>query len=368
MAKRKNKKSIGAARNGASPKPTAAGIPASGCLSSCATRYVETLADPRVGRGACVPIPPCLPSRRLHVFVKGTHETSVTSSGAGFGFIQVSPYQAVANDATAMLVTDTDYPNASSPTAAGTGSVAFLSNSPYAGADISGSYSGVVVRLVSAGLYIKYAGTRLQCGGSVVMMCSPNNVTLTGTTVSGLLAFESATKQEIVPGKEYSAVWTPKNPVDFEFSTYGSLPTSFPLVAFITAPDATVSLAYDFEAHFNYEVVGVTSAGTVSSMPDPVGGPAAVAAANEVARKPSFNVLPPNRKAHHLKQVTQTVVDSFSAPALAAHPAHPRHAEHKAQAAKAVDLKASGGTSGFWKVVETVAPLALDALATALLI
>jgi hypothetical protein len=128
-----------------------------------------------------------------------------------------------------------------------------------------------------------------------------------------LMATDGVHKVNTVPGKWVEITWTPKNPGDYEIVTNATTPSAPCLAIMLQSPSASIAAAYDYEVHGNYEIFGPAARGITPSMPDPVGGPAAVAATAHMGSE--FHEMQPTQRINHLKSATMAVLNSFSSPA-----------------------------------------------------
>lgn len=245
-------------------------------LSEGAGQYMHALADP-------INAPPCglplggLSSEKNKCYIKG----SMGTSAAGAGWILFSPGSMVANNsgtaASTYGVVYTTTANVGTPsTMAFTATpiasqvIGVDSNSPYAVANFS--QTGVKFRLVSAEIRIRYIGTELNRGGSVIVFTDPNHNSLIGVNQSALLANQFAGRAAIKDGEWISCKYN--GLVDSTEEVYSLAVTTGGCKAVnncmgIMVQSAAVSQLFDFEAYATFEIIGTTGAGMTPNNADP---------------------------------------------------------------------------------------------------
>jgi len=265
IAPKSNQKKIKTkTKNGGGQPPKQAGH-----LSTCAAAYALTLCDPFNKHGVGVPKFPSMPSLKSWAFARGTFATG----SAGLGYIICSPTRMIANDAVGSGVSPITYSDASYagttlnsviPTA-GVNGVAL--NSPYVLSDIGAL--GASYRIVSVGLRIRYNGTELNRGGTVVGLHHPSHKPLAGLTLAQLEAHNAA-KRFRPRGSWINVTYCPVYESDLDFGT--NLVAGDYMAFAVQAPGTPIT--FDWEVFFNFEIVGVNIRGMTHGMADPIGSAA----------------------------------------------------------------------------------------------
>lgn len=237
-------------------------------LSACAERYLDSLVDPfGASPDACVPMPPSFPTLKARVFARGPCVVGT----AGVGWIIARPI--LSNSAPIATVTTAAFIGTAIDGAA-LGLTLALGNAPYLPV---GGQGGVQWRCISCGVRVRYAGTELNRGGSILCLEEPDHLDFNaaGTTWSepALRAYE---KCHIFPveGRDWTQVcWAPIQPSDLDFTTSPGiigqgLAQAFCLAIFIRGVAGT---SYDFEVFENCEIIGSAVRGKTSSHSDTTG-------------------------------------------------------------------------------------------------
>jgi len=260
-------------------------------LSSCAQLYLHALVNPftplPTSELPCIPDFITLPSNKVQVTARGT----MTIGTLGFGWILVDPFTLINNDP-AIVGSNTNYPIKFTTASFVNDSVnheivsghlpdgvqVASGNSPYS--------SGVApllngdMRLVGAGVRIRYSGSELYRGGSAILYRSQGNTTVPGgSTPQSLLTSQLAVQAPI--NRQWLQVnYQPDESVQLDYTSYAkqwdslqSGSSHFSLLIAISAPVLSGGLAqqtYDFEVNSYFEVLGTNVALTPSHC-DPVG-------------------------------------------------------------------------------------------------
>lgn len=192
-------------------------------LGTCAAQYAAALGNPFNGPLACIPLFPSIPSQRIRTWVRG----SMSTGTAGYGSISANPFFVANTTASAgftpVRFTDNTYAGAISagfPVAAGSvvGVNKVYANSPYSAAQISAT--GIMFRVVAAGLRIFYTGTVLNKGGVLYGLQHPNHQSIEGYTPDNMMAFEEAAKTSNTnETKTFTVYYKPVDQDDLEFSS-----------------------------------------------------------------------------------------------------------------------------------------------------
>ena len=132
---------------------------------------------------------------------------------SGFGFAAIKPQYMVTNDVNSVF-----YSNASTTATAiadSTTTCAYgVSSSPYASTDYTSN--GRQVRIVAAGIKVKFCGKNEDIGGSIVGVRSIKGDTLDGLTFSTIDAMENTIKTDFT-NQEYAVVFVPNSPLHVQW-------------------------------------------------------------------------------------------------------------------------------------------------------
>jgi hypothetical protein len=255
-------------------------------LGMCAQMYAESLANPFSGPpGACMPVTPCVQSAKRRFFIRT--QAVVGTNGVGFvtqGFNAANDGATTAgNVGTACLYSSgSGYAQAATvalpvldPATAGV--IGSNHNGDYPLASFTAGSAGVVQqRLVSMGIRVRYAGTKLNQGGRVITWEDPEHNTINGATaltLANLLAYERAKERPVTMDKWIQVCSSgPVTPEEYDFSKSFSFNSStnkaFPLLLFL---QSTAGNVFDVEAYWNYELTGTPVRGKTYSESDDQG-------------------------------------------------------------------------------------------------
>ncbi len=266
-------------------------------LSDCALAYAAALADPFHCQPACIPMGSGQSSLKSKVFARGTLTTSSTTA---FGFLLVQPFNLAATTSTAaqrpIRYTDSTYAGAVLQTdSTAVGVLELDSNSPFAttGAD------SISARLVSAGIRVRYAGTELNCGGTIVCLEDPEHYNMDELGQSDLLAHEQSRSYSVEMGKWSNVTFKPRSTNELQFynidmkpdseaqnmtarSTNAETGVGTPWCLAIAIVSAVVTQPFYFEVYGNFEFIGENVRGKSRTMLDARGATAVREAASEV--------------------------------------------------------------------------------------
>ena len=248
-------------------------------LSECATKYARLLADPFVpNHSACLPIPPTFKSEKLTVAYKGTLETGT----AGYGFVGVRPSHGLVSDSVVGWYSDAAFAGTAFDPSVGTGKNSFngLGLTPYVTADIAPDAKKLQYRLVAAGLRVKYVGTELERGGTIVGMREPNNGDLTAKGPSSFLTYDQVHFMRPGEGNDDGWVtceWCPVTPLDYDYATALSGDV-YPMAFIVQSASAGTSVSYVFELYTHFEIIGSLARGKTESHDDVTAAKAIIAA------------------------------------------------------------------------------------------
>lgn len=230
-------------------------------LSPCARKYIDSLIDPFEGPGdACVPMFPSFPSLKLRVFSRGT--VTVGTSGVGFVLAQHTP----ANDVDNVFITGGGYAGVTI-TSAAAGVTAARNNSPYLATDFGASQGKAQNRVVSWGIRVRYTGTRLNMGGTIIALHEPDHQSLNNFTEANLLAFERAHRFAVTDTAWTQVCYQPIATDEFNYLGTGAAGNPY-LGLFIKS---TSQNTFEYECYLNYEVIGSNVRGKTPNDVDPQG-------------------------------------------------------------------------------------------------
>lgn len=277
-------RALAAQRAGAAPKAPSArnsralqAPPRRPRCNHAGATYCHLLCDPFEAPSVGVPAFPSIRSEALRVFVKST-----LSTGSGtWGFVLVRPEAMIANDYDSVFYSDAFY--ASNVTAtSGTGVLATQSNSPYSAADFDGAAGSNKYRLVACGLRVKYVGTNLDRGGTMVGLTEPDHDTLNGHTKVQFQAYDNVSSLSPVADRWYTTRWFPVDAAEMAYQA--PIPAAGVINAcmafLISAPSGSTYGVYDFEVVAHFEIVGPAARHKASRMVDPMVQTVAAAASS----------------------------------------------------------------------------------------
>lgn len=209
-------------------------------MPACTKEYLQALTDPfGLSKPACIPDMHVVPSKKNTLITHGTLSTDTT----GFGFLVVNPFCAANNlftctdtgvqylfglasysDGTATLTSVQTFQNNTSPN----GVVATpVPQSPYGIADFHDHPSAVPnggidaqVRIVGAGVQIRYTGTRLNEGGTLYATRRSD-----GESMNAMSIPEVASRRDTITcpvNNTWKTVsYIPIQPDDYDYCTNG---------------------------------------------------------------------------------------------------------------------------------------------------
>jgi len=239
-------------------------------LSGCAKDYARALVNPFDGPLACVPSFPVVMTRKVRVWSKGSFATGTGS----YGWIVSDPSWNVANT-NGVFATDATYAGVAATginLVAGAGITAFQSNSDYVVAQIGTQL--VQYKVVAHGLRIRYTGTELNRGGTIVAFSDPSHNSLQARTYANFQA--ELTSRQFPFGREWINVLY-KPVVTSDLNTTGLFPTFTPATNdptfyngfFINS--AVAGSPFEFECYTLFEFEGAPVRGQTASHADPAG-------------------------------------------------------------------------------------------------
>lgn len=209
-------------------------------LSPCADEYLKTLTDPfGATKPACIPDMHVVPSKKATYYQHGTFSTD----SGGFGSIVVNPFSVSKNgmsiidtgttysvaslaytDGTVARTSINTYQNVTSPNGV---LIQVLSQCPYGLQDYHDFPTGIQnigldiqTRTVGCGLQIRYAGTKLNEGGTIYATRRSDGESLNDMTISQI-ATRHDTKIYPVDSKWKSIAYMPVQPDDYDYCKNG---------------------------------------------------------------------------------------------------------------------------------------------------
>jgi hypothetical protein len=220
------------------------------------------LSDPfNLNHEVCIPDNHVVPSKKVAVKIRGTFATGTNS----LGFITANPFftqndvysynpspiyevGAVAyTDGSAIHTQIEPRKNLSSPNGI---EVSALSGAPYSGAQFDETVDGATnnvptsaqSRVVGAGLRIRYTGTKLNEGGSVLIGRREDGESLQSVTYDGL-ASRMNTKVAPLGSKWHEVTYLPVQPDDYDYCKNGVLGSEG--LPYTGAPDLVTRLRHN---------------------------------------------------------------------------------------------------------------------------
>lgn len=240
------------------------------CLSECAINYVKAIHAPWSSVRACVPLEPCFPSMKVTTWVKG----SMVTGTQGVGFVLVKPTAMVANDANSVFFSSnatTFVTAALSTSAAGTG--ATNSNSPFTASTFTADET--YYRLVGCGIRVRYVGTELNRGGSVVSLCEPDHTSLDTFGRGSLMTYKSVHAEATRRGW-HECCWFPIDAVEVAYRADPVNDSTPCMAVMVQAADSGTSVTYEYEVFCKFEAHGRTAQSMTYMRGDAAGGNAAL--------------------------------------------------------------------------------------------
>lgn len=235
-------------------------------LSDTALRWVASLYDPRqVKEDAWVPYQTAFSQKETY-FSRGTFSTGTT----GYGFVIATP--GISSDVAQVLYTQATSVGGSATTiGAFTNTAGAAVNGTWTNAQYTGTGpANLQSRIVSAALYVKYAGTELNRGGNYVLIEEPNHAAL--GTYTQVTAQNQSCTHKVPIGEEWVHVnLTPNSVAELNFAStsYGNYPQGYLLGAVVNS--AGTPQNFDYEFVIKAEIVGSLARSASASYEDSVG-------------------------------------------------------------------------------------------------
>lgn len=221
-------------------------------MSPCAQHYLRALTDPFDWNGPlpCVPDLHVLPSRKTMTIKRGTMACGLI----GMGFINVEPMGMFSNNNTSLMVSEATYNGNTVRNSPLTGVDAVANTqAPY---DDAGLSNGISARLVACGVRIRYRGTELERGGTIVLAREPDGRAINNIPVSTLLDW-TPTSRAPCDRSWHHVNWRPTTKEDFEYQSTATVGAFCMAIAIEGANPGNV---------FEYEVVSFIE--YVGAVPD----------------------------------------------------------------------------------------------------
>jgi hypothetical protein len=239
-------------------------------ISDCTHNYARALSNPFTGPLACVPSSPSVLSYKLKAFSKGEFSTGTSN----FGFIIADPFTGIANDVAFVHHSTATYTLTSIAPLFSAQTAFAQSNSPFLNAAFGSGANANQYRVVAAGLRIRYIGTELNRGGTIIGFSDPTHSTLINQTSASMLGEVTARKLPVT--KEWAILlWRPALINDYSFTTQfpnANITASiFGPMGFIVESPVGSQSAYEYEFIACYEVNGRNVRGQSMTKVDVVG-------------------------------------------------------------------------------------------------
>jgi len=232
--------------------------------------YGAILADPFLDAGLVsppgIPTAPAFPSRKWRTAIKGSFSTGTN----GTGFVYIDPYHTVFNDVPCGSYSEAAYAGSNFVGTTTTGVSSFNNiQSPYATATLA---NGILARLVACGIRVRYTGTALNRGGSLVGVYTRDDYsTLSNRNYSGVLTNFPYVSAQSVSEEWEGATWFPTNNASLDYYNPGEIFTynwyDFASLGVMVYSPNSVTLTFDFEVvcFWEYQGPGVISLSPSSS-------------------------------------------------------------------------------------------------------
>jgi len=237
-------------------------------LSRCAQDYARCLVNPFTGPLACIPAFPIVMTRKCRVWSKGTFSTGSNAEG----WIVCDPQLGAANDLTCVMGTTPANAGTTVNIVVSPATASFGSNSDY----VSGQFgiNDIQFKVVACGLRIRYTGTNLNMGGTIVALSDPSHNSLQGRNYGQFQA--EVTSKQFSFGRSwinilYKPVLTQELDNHFSAGLVTPAPTdpTFFMGAFVNS--AVPGQPFEFEYYAVYEFEGANVRGQTPSHADPSG-------------------------------------------------------------------------------------------------
>jgi len=220
--------------------------------------YGMVLADPFIQAGLekppGVPTAPAFPSRKWRTAIRGSFATGTQ----GIGFVFIDPYHTVFSNVQCGAYSTSTFA-ANNFTSAGTGVAALFNiQQAYSSTTLS---NGIVARLVAGGIRVRYTGTTLNRGGSVVGVYARDDfASLNSLTYTDVLTKYPFTSSQPVSEDWEGATWFPVQNADLDYydppqiNSYSWV--DYASLGVMVYSPSTTSLTFDFEMTMFWEFQG----------------------------------------------------------------------------------------------------------------
>lgn len=200
---------------------------------------------------------PALPSQK----VTSRNRGSVTIGTAGVGYILFRP--TMINTGPAALISTAAFTGTVTDVVA-TGVVSVFPNLPFTGL----SDATVQARFVAGGVRVRYTGTELERGGTIISLEHPSHLALENLSEAEISSYTKAVHQQ-VDREWHSVTWQPIRPSELDAGTTlhpGDSDPRYPLVIFVRG---TAGSTYDFEMVQHVEYYGINAPSKTPSYVSP---------------------------------------------------------------------------------------------------
>lgn len=211
-------------------------------LPECTRDYLQVLSDPfHVNQPVCIPDNHVVPSKKLSVKIRGSFASGSNSEG----FIVFNPFH-TANNAFTHIEGATTYTSSAVMYSDGTSPLSLIETRVTPGNGVQGSNvelspysindfdelpdgsrsvtSGLSVqsRVVGVGLRVRFAGTKLNEGGTILSFRREDGETTHGYTYANL-ASRPNTKSSAIGSRWHEVAYLPVQPTDYDYCRNGLL-------------------------------------------------------------------------------------------------------------------------------------------------
>jgi hypothetical protein len=247
-------------------------------ISMCTRMYTRALTNPwgDFSELPCIPDALIVPSKKVKTTSRGTMSTGTT----GVGWIVVDPFLMVEQGGTLtsqfvsypVLATNINYNTTSyypfTTSALQPGVFAPTVNSEFASGYLE-SNPQMQLRLVGAGVKVRYVGNTLYDQGQITIYRSPGNWEIAGGSTSSTLLQDFRTSRDALrKGPWYYVTYCPDDPNYLGYKPYywynpivdtvgnGSYATHRSLMLYIDGASTSTTAPFEFEVDCYYEVIG----------------------------------------------------------------------------------------------------------------
>jgi hypothetical protein len=223
-------------------------------LSPCSRDYLQVLCNPflAIKDLPCVPDLYDSPSKKVRTRVRGT----VVIGTNNFGFITYCPFAGAGSDessicysssGTTFVGTTITFDGAATGTSLGSNSQA-----PYQSTAFGALNANVQYRVVGSGLRVRYTGTELNRGGTIIPFRHPQNEDVTGLNIGLAMGFQE-TQAIQVDRKWHMIAWVPTSAGNYQYQTQ---PTSnsnpFNRITILLSGTPTNTFEWEIVSYFEY--------------------------------------------------------------------------------------------------------------------